>query len=97
MRDSLLRMREFLDTNGFAKDQRLMEPIISNLSAHVDLKNDYLRSKKIAIFMNFLGFVSFVFGLWGVYVAMNSPTINQIKEVVESAVVKGPTNLPVEK
>ncbi|MFG0675389.1 hypothetical protein [Delftia sp. WSY_7] len=97
VRDSLLRMREFLDTNGFAKDQRLMEPIISNLSAHVDLENDYLRSKKIAIFMNFIGFVSFVFGLWGVYVAMNSPTINQIKEVVESAIVNGSTNLPVEK
>ncbi|MCO5336970.1 hypothetical protein NHB13_10180 [Delftia tsuruhatensis] len=97
VRDSLLRMREFLVAKGCDNDQRLMEPIVTNLSAHVDLKNDYLRSKKVAIFMNFIGFVSFVFGMWGIYVSINSPTINQIKEVVESAVVNRSLNLPMEK
>ncbi|WP_221632742.1 hypothetical protein [Delftia sp. HK171] len=69
VRISLLRMRKILDANGFPNGERLMEPIISNLSAYVDLKSDYLRLKKISIFIHFIGFVSFVLGIWGIYVA----------------------------
>lgn len=84
VRISLLRLKDITKENGVLHSEDILQPIISNLSAHVNLKNDYLKSKKITILSFIFGFMSLIFGAWGIAISLSSPDINEIKSAVES-------------
>lgn len=86
VRLSLIRLKEIIKGGESPHSEDILQPIISNLSAYVNLKNDYLKSKKITFLVNIFGFMSFVFGIWGLVISMSSPNIDQIRSVVDSSI-----------
>lgn len=86
VRVSLMRLKELNKNSGNLYSEEILQPIISNLSAYVNLKSDYLRSKKITVVVNIFGFMSFVFGIWGLVISLSSPNIDQIKSVVDKSI-----------
>lgn len=85
-RSSILKLREIVKKNEPDYETQIIEPIVSNLSAYVELKQDYARSKKITWVVNFVSIISFVFGIWGFYISSQSPDIHEIKEVMHRVV-----------
>lgn len=85
VRISLIRLKDMPKTSGVDYSDEMLQPIVSNLSAYVNLKNDYLRSKKITLFVNIFGFISFLFGAWVLVISRSSPNLQQIKTVVDSS------------
>lgn len=88
VRISLIRLKGIVKASGIEYSDEIFQPMVSNLSAYVSLKNDYLRSKKITLFVNIFSFISFLFGAWGIVISISSPNLDQIKSVVENSVEK---------
>lgn len=92
VRNSLLRIKQILTVSETEYSDQILEPIITSLSSYVELKLDYSRSKKISMIMHLIGVVSFLFGVFGVYLTMSntSPTLEEIKGVFERSVASAP-------
>lgn len=88
VRASLLRIKQILRDSGTENFDQLLEPLVTNLTAHVELKNDYLRSKKVAMVMNIIGFISFIFGVFGIYLSISntSPSLEEIKGAMDRSI-----------
>lgn len=86
VRSSLLKIKEALKKSDFDYEGHIIEPLITNLTAYVELKKSYNRGRKIAFAINTVSVFSFIFGIWGLYISMSSPNISEIRNTVQSVV-----------
>lgn len=92
VRNSLLRIKQMLTASKTEYSDQILEPIITSHSSFAEMKIDYSRSKKISMIMHVIGVISFLFGVFGIYLTMSntSPTLDEIKGVFERSVASAP-------
>ena len=85
VKPSLIRLSELCDESQQKSDQFLLAPIQKTLGSYVELKVDTEKTKKQTKWVNTIGVVSFIIGIWGFYLTWKSPDAKDIETAVARA------------
>ena len=85
VKPSLVRLSELCDGSQQRSDQFLLTPIQKTLGSYVELKADAEKMKKQTKWVNIIGIVSFIIGVWGFYLTWKSPDAKDIETAVVRA------------
>lgn len=85
VKPSLVRLSELCDGSQQRSDQFLLTPIQKTLGSYVELKADAEKMKTQTKWVNIIGIVSFIIGVWGFYLTWKSPDAKDIETAVVRA------------